>query len=262
MTRLRLTYVPIQYSEHVYLNGVEQRFGTDYAFSEPGVIDTTTAADTRSGDTLECQYTHLNVITPAPPDPVYLGSMIDLNYDYRFNFTLPTGTVPGDLMLVSWSVWHNWAINPGWTVMRNDHGGGDERFQNMAAWKFVTTEVPGVQFTVNPSNGAGFRASGIMTLVRGVNPDNPIYQYADSYRGLPSTTVSTGSAARYVVHQGTTYESVSPTISRGTPRQFANLDNLMYAKSTDEVVSGGQTITTTTNIPNAGLLATWVMRIG
>lgn len=57
VTRLQLAYVPITYSEHVYLNGVEQPRSdwTLDAFSRVTIDSTLTV----TGDRLECRYAHM-----------------------------------------------------------------------------------------------------------------------------------------------------------------------------------------------------------
>lgn len=57
-TSLRLSYIPIPESEHVYLNGVEMRRNIDWSIDGSGLITCLSPMDERSSDKLECRYAH------------------------------------------------------------------------------------------------------------------------------------------------------------------------------------------------------------
>lgn len=79
MTVLKLSYIPIEFSEHVYLDGVEiqrDQFTVDY---DLGKITTLAGADTRSGDRLECRYAHYGDDVPQ-----VTGVYVTRNYGGTF----------------------------------------------------------------------------------------------------------------------------------------------------------------------------------
>jgi len=85
MTVLKLSYVPIEFSEHVYLNGLEiqgDQFTVDYDLAK---VTTLPAADTRSGDKLECRYAHYGDTVPQID-----GVFVQRNFGGSFSNTTAT----------------------------------------------------------------------------------------------------------------------------------------------------------------------------
>lgn len=67
MTTMRLSYIPIPASHHVYLNGIEQREGTDWSDDGTGLLTFASAMDIRSTDKIEVLYAHNGLVNPLLP---------------------------------------------------------------------------------------------------------------------------------------------------------------------------------------------------
>lgn len=90
----RLAYVPLPNSEHVYVNGVEQRFGVDYTLSA-NVVSIASAAV--FGDLVEVYYAHAGQVSNAKRTTIQLVSNSHGD-QLRVVFVLPDGSryeVPG-----------------------------------------------------------------------------------------------------------------------------------------------------------------------
>lgn len=61
-----LPYVPVPNSEHVYVNGVEQRFNTDYTIENTSHVIIPSAAEI--GDKVEITYAHVGQAGAPPPE--------------------------------------------------------------------------------------------------------------------------------------------------------------------------------------------------
>lgn len=109
-TSLRLTYIPIPESEHVYLNGVEMRRDIDWSIDGAGLITCLSPMDERSADKLECRYAHKGLtheielgnlasnsgsspVTMTFSSPPAAGASVIMKYQAAFSGA--SGTVTG-----------------------------------------------------------------------------------------------------------------------------------------------------------------------
>lgn len=96
MFTFRLGFIPLPYSHHVYLNGVEQREGVDWTDNGGGILSILDAMDTLSGDKLEVYYAH------TADSSVFPGTtVVGFTSAIGFNaiLTVPSGLQAGDLLI-------------------------------------------------------------------------------------------------------------------------------------------------------------------
>jgi hypothetical protein len=125
---VELTYLPLTYSEHTYLNGVYQREGDDYDWTRESGTRTITvkaAMDARADDVLIVEYLYY-AGTPVTPAVVGSGEFVGrsaITDGTSVTPTLPTGTSTGDMLLLAIVNGENSQTDPlpgglsGWTLV-------------------------------------------------------------------------------------------------------------------------------------------------
>jgi hypothetical protein len=98
VTSLKLTYVPIEESMHVYLNGLEAQRG-DWTYNPVNnkVVGAAGLGEL-TGDKLECRYAHKGVVPPIIP-PVFVGSVTARGDNPTLDLT-PLTVLDGDTLIV------------------------------------------------------------------------------------------------------------------------------------------------------------------
>lgn len=164
---LTLTYLPIDYSVHVYLNGLEQLLGTDWTITDQ-TVSVLTAMGAVSGDKIDCLYAYASAL-PAVPDD---DSTVD---------------APVPLDTITDSADHELVVTPGAMLIA-------------AGWKHADTgtfdvqvKVSGTWYSMGSRSSAGAGTSG------GVG--NAVYMWsyvvpsgATHVKVLPGTSTSYGVA--------------------------------------------------------------------
>jgi hypothetical protein len=249
---ITLGATPIAKTLKVYKNGLLLRpgSGNDYTLTGTSVLFTTPLS---AGDIVSDHYwtetENPGAGTLSASNPAtYVGSLASLNYDYRYQFVLPSGIAAGDLMVVAWNNWHGWSLDTanGWLPWHYPNG------NTVVGAKFITTETAGQSVSPNPGNGQGYRAAGVMQIVRGVHLTNPLFDIAVSGAAL-----DTDINARRIMHfgcQGTGGANPAP-LSRGTQR-IASYDGTLGVVAADEAPSPGSYTMTA----NAGFSASVALR--
>lgn len=105
---VELTYLPLTYSEHVYLNGVYQREGADYDWTRQSGTRTVTvkaAMDARDDDVLIVEYLYYVGAPVIPGDSTPVAAAYVGSGTTPFDLTsispgLPVGTSDGDLLVL------------------------------------------------------------------------------------------------------------------------------------------------------------------
>ena len=101
-----LTYLPLEYSEHVYLNGVYQREGPEYDWTRDSgsrTVNVLTPMDARAGDILTVEYLYYAGVPVAPNElsnATVRGGTGWTAFLATHNPTLPTGVQDGDLLVL------------------------------------------------------------------------------------------------------------------------------------------------------------------
>jgi hypothetical protein len=146
MTSMRLTYVPIPGSHHVYLNGLEMREGTDWSDDGTGLLTFAAPFQEISGDKVEVLYAHLGEAVIVT-DPVLRDTGSSSANGTAHDYPVPSGALVSDLVLMAFfttsiltSVPAGWSLLQRvdfgsrhlWVLAGVASGGGSEVFH--ATW--------------------------------------------------------------------------------------------------------------------------------
>lgn len=102
MTTMRLSYVPIPESHHVYLNGREQQEGVDWTDDGTGLLTFLGPMAERSGDKIEVLYAHQGLIEPLPPATFPRTASVGEEQFFTHVITYPTAPPAGYSIMLAY----------------------------------------------------------------------------------------------------------------------------------------------------------------